>query len=385
MRINPFIFIIHSKNFKSEDMTLISKILLILFIMLNLLPAQIWQELNYLNEVRDLPVKSSASHEKKRQQILKGMEKAMGKLPDRSNLPAFDIEITDSAMEDRFTRYTLSFSVAENERLPVYLYVPKQKGSIQRIPAMLVLHGTSVLGKGVVDGQGPLPNRAHARELAERGYVVIAPDYPSFGDLKDHNFDTDRYESATMQAIYNHMRCVDLLQSRTDVDPENIGVLGHSLGGHNAMFIAAFDTRLKVAVSSSGWTQFEYYNIGDEASKKYGGRLGPWAQTRYMPLIRTKYKLDAKLIPFNFDDIITAIAPRAFFSVSPLRDANFDVKGVRAGISLAEKVYNNLGAADLLQVRYPDAAHDFPVENRKEVYGFLDRILGHTPLYAPVK
>ncbi|HQS04807.1 MAG TPA: alpha/beta fold hydrolase, partial [Daejeonella sp.] len=333
---------------------------------------QIWQELNYVNKISDLPVKSSASHEKKRQQILQRMEKAMGKLPDRSNLPAFDIKISDSVMEDRFTRYTLSFAVAENERLPVYLYVPKQRGTIQRIPAMLVLHGTSVLGKGVVDGQGPLPNRAHARELAERGYVVIAPDYPSFGDLKDHNFDQDRYESATMQAIFNHMRCVDLLQSRPDVDPENIGVIGHSLGGHNAMFVAAFDTRLKVAVSSSGWTQFEYYNIGEDGSRKYGGRLGPWAQTRYMPLIRTKYKLDAKLIPFNFDDIIAAIAPRAFFSVSPLKDANFDVNGVRAGISLAEKVYNNLGASDLLQVRYPDAGHDFPVENRKEVYGYLD-------------
>ncbi|MDP2415433.1 alpha/beta fold hydrolase [Daejeonella sp.] len=366
-------------------MTLISKFLLILFLTFNFWRAQAWQELNFVKEIRDLPAKSSASHEKIRQQILRNMEKAMGKLPDRSNLPAFDIQIIDSVMENRFIRYTLSFVVAEKERLPVYLYVPKQRGSIQRIPAMLVLHGTSILGKGVVDGQGPLPNRAHARELAERGYVVIAPDYPSFGDLKDHNFDTDRYESATMQAIFNHMRCVDLLQSRPDVDPENIGVIGHSLGGHNAMFVAAFDNRLKVAVSSSGWTQFEYYYIGEEGSKKYGGRLGPWAQTRYMPLIRTKYKLDAKLIPFNFDDIITAIAPRVFFSVSPLKDANFDVNGVREGISLAEKVYNNLGVVNMLQVRYPDAGHDFPVENRKEVYGFLDRTLGHTPLYAPVK
>lgn len=331
------------------------------------------------------PADSLKWHEKKRQKILKNMEKAMGKLPDRSNLPPFDIRITDSVKEERFTRYTLTFAVAKNERLPVYLYVPTQRDTIKRIPAMLVLHGTSEIGKGVVDGQSLLPNRAHARELAQRGYVVIAPDYPSFGDLKDHNFETDRYESATMQAIFNHMRCVDLLQSRADVDPDNIGVIGHSLGGHNAMFVAAFDTRLKVAVSSSGWTQFEYYNIGDEGSKKYGGRLGPWAQTRYMPLIRTKYKLDAKLIPFNFDNIITAIAPRAFFSVSPLKDSNFDVNGVRAGISLVEKVYNDLGAGDMLQVRYPDAGHDFPVENRNEVYRFLDRILGHSPLYTIVK
>lgn len=343
-----------------------------LFLILLTLPSLIFAQDNLSN--------AQHIHKKNRAEILNNMEKVMGKLPDRSNLPSFDIKITDSVKEERFTRYTLTFNVAENERLPVYLYVPRQSGMIRRIPAMLVLHGTSVLGKGVVDGQGTLPNRAHARELAQRGYVVIAPDYPSFGDLKDHNFETDRYKSGTMQAIFNHMRCVDLLQSRPDVDSENIGVIGHSLGGHNAMFVAAFDTRLKVAVSSSGWTQFEYYNIGEEGSKKYGGRLGPWAQTRYMPLIHTKYKLDAKLIPFNFDDIITAIAPRAFFSVSPLKDSNFDVKGVREGISLAKKTYVNLGAEEMLQVRYPDAGHDFPVENRKEAYAFLDKILGHTPV-----
>jgi len=363
-------------------MVFVSKCLLILLFTFNLWPAQAWHHAPVL---KDLPQSKTVSHEKKRQQILRNMEKVMGKLPDRSNLPPFDIRITDSVKEERFTRYTLTFAVAENERLPVYLYVPKQSGAIRRIPAMLVLHGTSDLGKGVVDGQGTMPNRAHARELAQRGYVVIAPDYPSFGDLKSHNFETDRYKSATMQAIFNHIRCVDLLQSRPDVDPENIGVIGHSLGGHNAMFVAAFDTRLKVAVSSSGWTQFEYYNIGEEASKKYGGRLGPWAQTRYMPLIRTKYKLDARLIPFNFDDIITAIAPRAFFSVSPLKDSNFDVKGVREGISLARKTYTDLGADEMLQVRYPDAGHDFPVENRKEVYAFLDKILGHTSLDTSIR
>lgn len=367
---------------------IIKGILLILFI-LNSWPVLARQSFNIQSSGKKNSEKKSADqpglHEKKRLKILKNMEKVMGKLPDRSDLPAFDIQITDSVSEAGFTRYTLSFTVAENERLPVYLYVPKQSGTIKRLPAMLVLHGTHDLGKGVVDGQGDKPNRAHARELAQRGYVVIAPDYPSFGDLKDHNFETDRYKSASMQAIFNHMRCVDLLQSRTDVDPDKIGVIGHSLGGHNSMFVAAFDTRLKVTVSSSGWTQFEYYNIGEEGSRKYGGRLGPWAQTRYMPLIKTKYKLDADRIPFNFDDIISAIAPRAFFSVSPLRDANFDVKGVIEGTALAKKTYRSLGAEDMLQVRYPDAEHDFPVDNRKEAYAFIDSIFGFTPINTDLK
>lgn len=321
---------------------------------------------------------------KTRRQILKNMEKVMGKLPNRNSLVPLDIKIIDSVNESSFIRYNLTFSVAKNERLSAYLYVPNKK-PVSKHAAMLVLHGTDPLGKGVVDGQGGKPNRAHARELAERGYVVIAPDYPSFGDLKDYNFETDRYQSGTMQGIFNHMRCIDLLQSRSDVDPDKIGVAGLSLGGHNSMFVAAFDERIKVAVSASGWTQFEYYNIGEDAIKRYGGRLGPWAQTRYMPLFKTKYNLDGEKIPFNFDDVISAIAPRAFFSVSPINDTNFDVKGVRAGIDLAKKTYAAYGAEDMLQVRYPDAGHDFPVDSRKEAYAFIDKVLGHNPANAEIK
>jgi len=180
------------------------------------------------------------SDEKKRQRILKNMEKAMGKLPQRSGLSSLDIRVTDSLKEDTYTRYTINFTVAENERLPAYLFIPLQKGTPEKLPAMLVLHETDPIGKRSVAGQGAIPDRAHAKELAQRGYVVIAPDYPGFGDLKDYDFDNDRYKSGTMKGVFNHMRCIDLLQARDDVDAERIGVIGHSLGGHNAMFVGCF-------------------------------------------------------------------------------------------------------------------------------------------------
>ena len=324
------------------------------------------------------------SHERDRRRILKNMEKAMGKLPKRSDLQPLDIQVADSLKTDIYTRYTINFEVAENERVPAYLYIPVQNAPIKKLPAMLVLHGTNLLGKGVVDGQGTTPNRAHAKELAQRGYVVIAPDYPSFGDLKDYNFENDRYQSGTMKGIFNHMRCIDLLQAREDVDAERIGVLGLSLGGHNAMFVGAFDKRLKVVVSISGWTQMAYYNV-ESSTSKFGGRLGAWAQQRYMPLLRDKYKLDGDKIPFDFDEVISAIAPRTFFSVSPLKDENFDVKGVIEGIAKAGKVYSAIGAENMLQVRYPDAGHDFPVESRKEAYTFIDKIFGFTPNNVEIK
>lgn len=323
--------------------------------------------------------------ELKRSQILEGMQKAMGRLPDKSGLPALNVQITDSLKEDHYTRLTISFTVAEGERVPAYLYVPHQKDKPERLPAMLALHPTGAPGKGIVDGRSPRANRAYARELAQRGYVVIAPDYPGFGYLQDYDFENDRYQSGTMKGIFNHMRCVDLLQAREDVDPERIGVIGHSLGGHNAMFAAAFDTRLKVIASSCGWTLMDYYDIGEEAAKQYGGRLGPWAQDRYMPLLRDKYKLDAEKIPFDFDEVIAALAPRAFFSNSPVNDSNFDVKGVSKGISAASEVYRFLGAEDNLQVRYPDAEHDFPPAVRLQAYRFIDKILEHTPNHHEIK
>jgi acetyl esterase/lipase len=170
------------------------------------------------------------------------------------------------------------------------------------------------------------------------------------------------------------MRCVDFLQSRKEVDPDRIGVIGHSLGGHNSMFVGVFDTRLKVIVSSCGWTLMDYYDKSITGSGN-PRTLAPWAQDVYMPYIRDKYNLDPRQVPFDFDEVIAALAPRAFFSNSPIRDNNFDVEGVRRGIEEASEVYRFFKSEDNLQVRYPDAEHDFPKEVRFEAYEFIDKIL----------
>ena len=79
-----------------------------------------------------------------------------------------------------------------------------------------------------------------------------------------------------------------------------------------------------------------------------------------------------KKMPFEFADVISSFAPRAFLAVAPLRDDNFDVTGVKDAIAAAEPAYKALGAADNLKAFYPDAAHDFPEEGRKVAYEFLD-------------
>jgi acetyl esterase/lipase len=317
------------------------------------------------------PILTSADWQHRRSDILLGMQQAMGLLPDRSHLPPLDVKITETVKSDNYTRLKITFvseitTAGAQDRIPAYLFLPTTPSSEKR-PAVLSLHPTSKLGKAEITGQGQ-PNRQYALELAEHGYVVLAPDYPSFGDYPC-DFKDPRYASGTMKGIFNHMRCVDLLQSLKEVDPERIAVIGHSLGGHNALFLAAFDTRVKAVVTSCGWTPFADY---------YSGNLTGWTSPRYMPRLRDIYHLDPHRVPFDFQEVLAAIAPRPLFSNSPLNDDNFAVTGVQKAIPEIQKIYTLLGAKTALVVRHPNCAHDFPPDVRDGAYKFIDDVLKPT-------
>lgn len=320
------------------------------------------------------PVKTPEDWQHKRAEILLSMQEVMGTLPAK---PMWTPVITymDTLQTDHYTRFTVRLTVEKDETVPALLYLPQKKPVPGKYAAALVLHSTGAQGKHLADSLSAGPYRAIATELVHRGYIVLAPDYPGFGDLADHDFSADRYVSGTMQGIFNHMRCIDYLQSRPDVHEDRIGVIGHSLGGHNAMFLGAFDERVKIVVSSCGWTLMGYYDAGQSVTERFGGKLGPWAQDRYMPRIREQYNLDAAMLPFDFDEIIAAIAPRHFFSCSPLKDGNFNVEGVKAGIRQATAVYRFLGVPRHIEAHYPDAGHDFPEETKKRAYEQMDRVL----------
>ncbi len=323
---------------------------------------------------REQPVKTQEDWQLRRKEILAGMQQAMGDLPTRENLPDLKVEVLEEFEGDGFVRRTIRMVAEPGDKLTADLYLPVRKevpeSTAAKLPAMLTLHSTGPLGKRIVAGEGPRLNRAYGIELAQRGYVVLAPDYPSFGDLQDYDFAADRYSSGTMKGIWNHLRCVDLLESMPEVDANRIGVIGHSLGGHNAIFAAVFDERLKVIVSSCGWTPFHNY---------YNGKLAGWASDRYMPSLREKYGLDPDKVPFDFYELIAALAPRPFFTNSPLSDDNFAIAGVKKAIPEAAKIYELYAAKENLQARYPPCGHDFPTEIREEAYRFIDRAFAHKP------
>lgn len=311
------------------------------------------------------PVTTQSEWQTRRQQILAGMQQAMGPLPSFQDLPDLEAKILEETQCPGYRRLRISFVCEGHDRIPAYLLLPDAKQS-QRFPAMLALHQTVPMGKDEPAGLGGSTSLHYGHELAQRGYVVLCPDYPSFGEYAEYDFEKDDYLTGTMKGIFNHMRCVDFLVSRPEVDPDRIGVIGHSLGGHNAIFVGVFDERLKVIVSSCGWTPFHDY---------YEGNIEGWTSLRYMPTLKDNYQLDPDKVPFDFYELIAALAPRGFFSCSPLHDSNFEVAGVKKGIAEARKVYQLHSADDNLRAEYPDSQHDFENATRLASYEFIDRFL----------
>ena len=315
-------------------------------------------------------VRTRSEWDVRRGHILENMQRVMGRLPSGRSAP-LDLQVLETQQLPGFKRQKITF-VSERlesgpDRVPAYLLIPSGLRRGTRVPAMLCLHQTTRIGKGEPAGVGGKPDLQYAAELARRGYVTLAPDYPNFGDYTIDPY-ANGYASATMKGIVNHRRAVDLLQSLPQVDPERIGVIGHSLGGYNAFFLAAFEQRIKVVVTSCGFNSFQKYK---------GGDLTGWSHRGYMPRIAEIYSKDAKQMPFDFTEVLASLAPHPVFINAPVGDDNFEVSGVKDCVSAAHQVYERIyHSADRLVALYPEVGHEFPPSMRQKAYQFLDHWLG---------
>ena len=219
-------------------------------------------------------------------------------------------------------------------------------------------------------GLGKNANRAYASELAERGYVCLAPNYPLLAkyqpDIKKLG-----WESGTLKAVWDNIRGLDYLETLPFVNGKAMATIGHSLGGHNSVYTAVFDERLKVVVSSCGLDSFLDYYGGDE--KNWQLERG-WCQTRYMPKL-ADFRGKLADIPFDFHELIGALAPRHVLIVAPKEDSNFRAASVDRIAAAARPVFKLHGHADRLMVEHPDGGHDFPAVMREQAYKLFETVL----------
>lgn len=271
----------------------------------------------------------------------------------------------------KFVRRLISYQSEPGCRTPAFLCIPKQllaaDAEVRMASAVVCLHSTNdQVGHGLVVGLGAQPNQAYASELAERGFVTIAPSYPLLANYQP-DLKALGWESGTLKAVWDNQRAIDLLESLPFVRPGPVGAIGHSLGGHNAVFTAFMDPRIGVVVSSCGLDSFlDYYDGNEEVWMPEKG----WTQTRYMPRL-AQYRGRLEQIPFDFHELIAGLAPRPVLLIAPQRDENFRAASVDRIVAAARPVFELHAAGEHLRVLHPDCGHDFPKAAREAAYDWI--------------
>lgn len=121
------------------------------------------------------------------------------------------------------------------------LFVPAAGNG--RAPCMICFDGFDVMKE-------TLYSRVR-NDFRLRGIAILFVDHPGVGEaLRLRNL-TARPDTEVPAAA-----CVDYLETRTEVDPERIGIMANSMGGYYAPRAAAFEKRLKCCVAWGAFWSF---------------------------------------------------------------------------------------------------------------------------------
>ena len=280
---------------------------------------------------------------------------------------------------ERYTNYGLEhikikYHVYEDFWNEAVIVLPENLSKISPAPAALITHGTNGLqGKyGMLDPDG-VKNRGYAIELAKRGFVCIAPDQYGFGSQMENpehkqkfdNFYNDYPEWSLMsRRLLDHIRALDVLCQLDYVKKDGFGVMGNSLGGCAAMYIAAFDQRIKAAVLSTG--------ISPNATNIYRSVNGQdWITPQVVKEIRT-----GGMPPWDLHEIIALCAPRAVLCLEPFNDPYNPFTSTTIDcVKSAWAVYNLLGEPQKLSLYLHGDGHDTVDDVRNFAYDWIARFI----------
>jgi len=259
-----------------------------------------------------------AGHWQKRRETLR--KRFLELIRDEAKPPPVpkDTRIEDEQIVDGSYRLRwISYQTESEDRALAAVGIPLNPTG--PLPGVVALHGTTPQGLRQTVGLEGAPEEAHLDHLCRRGFAFIAPEHFVSGTRipPEGPYDTKRFYdkhpewTAVGKFTYEHSLAVDILSSLPEVDASRLGVMGHSLGGHGAYFLAAYDERLKAAVCNCGSTFF-----------RHNPQVEKWARDRWYIYFRhlRESLLRGEAPPIDMHEIIALIAPRAFLDISAWND-----------------------------------------------------------------
>jgi dienelactone hydrolase len=181
------------------------------------------------------------------------LKRIQGDKTDADHLRPYDLQpqtfeytLQLIAEEERFRLYRLVFPSPlntpwpENNRVPAEFYVPRDAGASAKVPAAVILD--------IMDGSAILP-RMMARAAAQQGVAALYLPMPCYNDRKPPNDehkrvlreDPRRAADGFRQTVMDVRRAKAILASRPEVDANQVGITGISLGGIMTALAAGVD------------------------------------------------------------------------------------------------------------------------------------------------
>lgn len=287
----------------------------------------------------------------------------LGTFPKKTNL---DLKIINTEQFDNYKRQLIEYNVEDNERVQSYLLIPNELK--EKNPAILAIHqhaGNWEVGKSEVVGITNDKMYSYGLDLVERGYVVIAPDIICFEsrmgekEFKETRESQKAYErfafcdylvnGKTLQGktLHDLSVSIDVLCELNYVDQNNIGVIGHSLGGQESIWIQWFDERIKAGVSSCGVSMIKDIIDNKVLHNFY----------LYIPNMLEKCDMDELIYEITIK--------RNLLILSGLKDENhFPLSGIK-------KIENRVINSNFKSIKFDDG-HKFNDSEKEVAYKFLD-------------
>jgi len=121
------------------------------------------------------------------------------------------------------------------------VHKPDNMGAGERRPAFLLLHGF-----GSSKDSGTMKTVADL--MCDWGYVVMRFDFRGCGESEGK-----KAWILCLDQVEDTRNALTYMMTRDDVDPDRIGVMGHSFGAAVAAYVGGVDDRFAAVVSSCGW------------------------------------------------------------------------------------------------------------------------------------
>ncbi|MCA9128842.1 MAG: acetylxylan esterase [Planctomycetales bacterium] len=290
------------------------------------------------------------------------IRQSFGPEPERT---ALNPRITGTLQRDGYRVEKLIFDSRPGFPVTANVYIPNVSG---RLPAVVGTCGHSDNGKAAAAYQ------SFAQGLAKQGFICLI--YDPIGQGERLQYLDDQYKSTLGAGVREHLhagnqqflvgefigmwrawdgiRALDYLLTRSDVDPQMIGVTGNSGGGTMTTWLCGVESRWSMAAPSCFVTTFRR-NMENE-----------------LPQDTEQCPPRALALGLDHTDFLAAMAPKPVIILAKEQDY-FDVRGSEETYQRLKSLYQLLGAEDNIALFEGPTGHGYSQENREAMYAWFQR------------